>query len=55
MFQSALADQVPNYRLLEVGQVRLPEWYRWMGGRAISVHGSTGRRVWVFQREGTAR
>jgi hypothetical protein len=50
LFQSALSERVPNYRLLEVGEVRLPEWYRWLGGEAISVHGSTGRRVWVFER-----
>ena len=50
MFRSALADQLANYRLLEVGEVRLPEWYRWIGGEALAVHGSTGRRVWVFQR-----
>jgi hypothetical protein len=49
-FERLMTDQTPGYRLLDVGELRLPRWYGALGGRALSVHGSTGRRVWVLGR-----
>jgi len=50
LFGRALLDDLPHYRLLTVGQLRLPDGYRWLGGRAHQIHGSTGQPVWVLQR-----
>jgi hypothetical protein len=49
-FRRAAADDLPGYRRLGVGSVALPAWYTALGGRAIRVHASTARPVWVFAR-----
>lgn len=49
-FRRAAADDVPGYRRLAVGNVALPTWYTALGGRALRVHGSTARPVWVLAR-----
>jgi hypothetical protein len=49
-FRRALRNELPGYRLTDVGRVVLPGWYTALGGRSLEVHGSTGRRVWVYQR-----
>jgi hypothetical protein len=50
-FRSAVADRLPGYLLLELGQPRLPDWYTRLGGSILRVHGSTGARQWLLQRE----
>lgn len=55
-FRGAAAGELPGYRRLAVGSVALPTWYTALGGRALPVHGSTARPVWVFVRsESVAR
>ncbi len=49
-FPAAARNRLVGYERLEVGQVRLPRWYRALGGRAIRIHGSTGQAVWVLRR-----
>lgn len=50
-FRSAVADRLPGYHLLELGQPRLPDWYARLGGSLVRVHGSTGARQWLLQRD----
>jgi hypothetical protein len=50
-FRSAVADRLPGYHLLELGRPRLPDWYTRLGGSIVRVHGSTGARQWLLQRE----
>jgi len=50
-FRSAVADRLPGYQLLELGQPRLPAWYTRLGGSIVRVHGSTGARQWLLQRK----
>jgi hypothetical protein len=50
-FRNAVADRLPGYHLLELGQPRLPDWYARLGGSIVRVHGSTGARQWLLQRE----
>jgi hypothetical protein len=54
-FQNAAKDQLPGYRRLDVGRVELPTWYERLGGRAVPVHGSTARPVWVLERSTHSR
>ncbi len=50
-FGALRQDRLHGYRLLPVGALRAPSWYSSLGGRLLEVHGSTGRRVWVFARD----
>ena len=49
-FRGANADQLPGYRRLAVGNVTVPAWFESLGGRAVPIHGSTARPVWVLER-----
>ena len=49
-FQSAMADQLPGYRLVLTAEPRLPAWAESVGAEPIRMHGSTGERVWLLRR-----
>ncbi|HEU5075092.1 MAG TPA: hypothetical protein VFU02_12970 [Polyangiaceae bacterium] len=49
-FRRAAKNDLPGYRRVPVGNVVLPAWYAKLGGRAVPVHGSTARSVWVLTR-----
>lgn len=49
-FRNAVADRLPGYHQLELGQPHLPAWYTRLGGSLVRVHGSTGSRQWILQR-----
>lgn len=49
-FRKAATDELPGYRRIDVGSLALPSWYTKLGGRALRVHGSTARPVWVLTR-----
>jgi hypothetical protein len=53
-FGAAANDELAGYTRLEVGQVALPSWYRWLSGRAVRIHGSTAQPIWVLKRQSRA-
>jgi len=48
-FSAAASRDIPGYRMLNF-KPRIPPWAQKLGARPVSVHGSTGREVWVFVR-----
>lgn len=53
-FPRLMANRLPGYHLISVGQLEPPGWFEALGGRLLEVHGSTGRPVWVLVRDGFA-
>lgn len=49
-FPALLADQLPCYRLMTLGDYAPPAWIRALGLDAYKIHGSTGERVWISKR-----
>jgi hypothetical protein len=49
-FSALLADQLPCYRLLPLGEYSPPDWVKTLGLDAYRIHGSTGERVWISRR-----
>jgi hypothetical protein len=54
-FRSAADDRLKGYRRLALGNVAVPAWFASLGGRAVPIHGSTARAVWVLERVGGAQ
>jgi hypothetical protein len=50
-FDRLTSDRLPHYHLSSTGDVHVPAWFERLGGSLRSVHGSTGRRVWVAVRD----
>jgi hypothetical protein len=50
-FERLTSDRLPHYHLSSTGDVRAPAWFERVGGSLRSVHGSTGRKVWVAVRD----
>ncbi|MBN1224116.1 MAG: glycosyltransferase family 39 protein [Candidatus Aminicenantes bacterium] len=49
-FRAAVAGDLPGYRMV-CFEPRIPQWAQKLGARPVVVHGSTGRKVWVFMRK----
>ena len=50
-FDRLVSDRLPHYHLSSTGDVHAPAWFERLGGSLRSVHGSTGRRVWLALRD----
>jgi hypothetical protein len=49
-FRKAVSGDLPGYRMI-CFEPRIPRWAQKLGARPVVVHGSTGRRIWVFIRD----
>ena len=50
-FDRLISDRLPHYHLSSTGDLRAPPWFEHLGGSLRSIHGSTGRRVWLAVRD----